>query len=76
MGHTLQVQVAAAVTERQQLIEAFTFERAKREAEALTVRRGLEEQLEGMVGHVFPRNRVLCTCGLSRFDWFMVRASS
>ena len=54
MRHILQVQVAAAVTERQQLIEAFTFERAKREAEALTVRRGLEEQLEDTVGNRLP----------------------
>ncbi len=42
--------MAAAEAERQQLLDAFTHERAKREADALSARRDLEAQLEDGVG--------------------------
>ena len=47
-----QVQLSAADSDRKQLLEAFTVERAKRESEALIARRGLESQLEALVGAV------------------------
>ena len=45
----VQVQVASAESDRKQLLEAFTHERAKRESEALTARRALEARLDEMV---------------------------
>lgn len=44
-----QAQVASAEADKQQLLEAFIKERAKREAEALAARRVLEAKLEAAV---------------------------
>lgn len=46
---TLQVQVSSAEADRRQLLEAFTIERAKREAEAMAARRALESRLADTV---------------------------
>ena len=45
----LQTQIALSDTDRRELLEAFTHERAKRESEALNAHRELESKLQDMV---------------------------
>jgi len=44
-----QTQIALSDTDRRELLEAFTHERAKRESEALNAHRELESKLQDMV---------------------------